>query len=58
MSHSSSTLSVDEKLSLNLRSSASKLNLEAAVAAAAASRPPGVSTSPPAAVQSLHVDYL
>ena len=58
LSHSSSTLSVDEKLSLNLRSSASKLNLEAAVAAAAASRPSGVSTSPPAAVKSLYVDYL
>jgi hypothetical protein len=38
MSHSSSTLSVDEKLSLDLRSSTSKLNLEAAVAATAGPR--------------------
>lgn len=46
MSRSSSTLSVDEKLSLYVRSSASKLSLEAAVAAAAAARSPSVSVSP------------
>ena len=56
MSRSSSTLSVDEQLSLNnkLRSSASKLKLDAAVAAAiAVARPAGASTSPPTVVQSL-----
>ena len=56
MSRSSSTLSVDEQLSLNnkLRSSASKLKLEAAVAAAiAVARPAGASTSSPTVVQSL-----
>ena len=53
ISRSSSTLSIDTKLSLDLRSSASKLNLEAAVAAAAAARPPGVSVSPHPVVQSL-----